>query len=198
MPIVTKSELADILLISRARISQFLKMGLPERDDGRIDLDAALHWVARNIEPDALGGASVVASELLRGQRARPAATSRPSSRSWAKGAPPNPPGFAVLDKIAAPTDRTAVLSLLVALTQIGAKASIAAHAAGAERSLAERTGQIMTALFSNFIEGFVTDHDMLDPAELTFPHQSTFDEVNWPALGPPGEFARPITQSAD
>ena len=101
MPLVSKSEFAQTLRVSRARVSQYVKQGLPVRPDGLLDLDEALNWVTRNVEPDADGGgASVVASELLRGRAARPAL-----GRSRAKVAPPLPPFFKSLEKIESPTD---------------------------------------------------------------------------------------------
>src|SRR3954447_8349952 len=42
---VTKSGLSRRLNISRARVTQLITEGLPVREDGKIDLDAALAWV---------------------------------------------------------------------------------------------------------------------------------------------------------
>ena len=49
MMVVTKSQLADHLGVSRARVSQYIKMGMPEMADGRIHFEAALFWVRHNI-----------------------------------------------------------------------------------------------------------------------------------------------------
>ncbi|KAF0134893.1 MAG: hypothetical protein FD148_793 [Methylocystaceae bacterium] len=186
MATITKSELGIELAVTKGRISQYLREGMPALGDGRLDRDEALNWLAKN----NLGTACDRARALLRGE-----ATERKTTKSNPKrksAAPPTPPGFAVLDLIDARTDRMAVLALLVALTQIGAKASIAAHAAGAERSIAERTGQIMTALFANFIEGYVGDLGILDPKDLAFPHPRNFDQVAWDKFGGPGAMALP------
>ena len=43
--IITKAELARRLGISKARISQLAKRGLPVRDDGKLDLTVALNWI---------------------------------------------------------------------------------------------------------------------------------------------------------
>ena len=41
--VVTKAQLADHLGISRARISQYITMGMPVTADGRIILEPALY-----------------------------------------------------------------------------------------------------------------------------------------------------------
>ena len=44
-----KSQLADHLGVSRARVSQYIAMGMPEMSDGRIHFEAALYWIRANI-----------------------------------------------------------------------------------------------------------------------------------------------------
>jgi hypothetical protein len=55
-PIVTKAELSRMLNVSRARVSQFVQLGMPVRDDGRVGTVVALQWVVRNIMPPDTGG----------------------------------------------------------------------------------------------------------------------------------------------
>lgn len=43
--IVNKTQLAALLGLTKGRITQFVKAGLPVRPDGKLDLDAALAWV---------------------------------------------------------------------------------------------------------------------------------------------------------
>jgi phage terminase Nu1 subunit (DNA packaging protein) len=50
--IVTKSELADELGVSRPRISQFVALGMPVRLDGRVDLQSACEWVLDNLDSE--------------------------------------------------------------------------------------------------------------------------------------------------
>lgn len=69
MAIVTKSELAKTLGISRGRVTQFLTAGMPTRADGKIDRDVALNWLIKN----NLGDAGVRAATLLRGGAAKSA-----------------------------------------------------------------------------------------------------------------------------
>ena len=47
--VVTKSQLADHFGVSRARVSQYIKMGMPKMADDRIHFEAALYWIRRNI-----------------------------------------------------------------------------------------------------------------------------------------------------
>lgn len=48
MTIITKAGLAAELGVSKARVSQYVQRGLPQRADGRLDRDAALRWLKRN------------------------------------------------------------------------------------------------------------------------------------------------------
>lgn len=47
MTITTKAALADELGISRARVSQYVRDGLPVRSDGKLNRDEALNWLNR-------------------------------------------------------------------------------------------------------------------------------------------------------
>ena len=49
MTITTKAALADELGVTRARVSQYVKQGLPVRSDGKLDRDVALNWLNRNV-----------------------------------------------------------------------------------------------------------------------------------------------------
>lgn len=55
MTVVSKAALAVELGISKARVSQYVKAGLPVRSDGRLDREAAVKWVADN-HADRLNG----------------------------------------------------------------------------------------------------------------------------------------------
>jgi hypothetical protein len=50
--VITKSKLAKELKISRARVSQYVRLGLPVRRDGRLDRQHVLHWIRQNISPE--------------------------------------------------------------------------------------------------------------------------------------------------
>lgn len=58
MEIITKTQLAGELKISRARVSQLVKKGMPCRSDGKVDRTRALAWVAHNLS--SLGGGWLV------------------------------------------------------------------------------------------------------------------------------------------
>src|SRR3954470_24669975 len=45
MTLTTKAALADELGITRARISQYVKSGMPVRGDGKLDRAVALNWI---------------------------------------------------------------------------------------------------------------------------------------------------------
>jgi phage terminase Nu1 subunit (DNA packaging protein) len=68
-PIISKATLAEMLGISRPRVSQFCQQGMPVRPDGRLDRIAALTWISRNIMPSLEGrGAAEEAFALLYGE----------------------------------------------------------------------------------------------------------------------------------
>ena len=51
MDAITKSELARRLKISKPRVSQLVKAGMPVLADGRVDAVAACDWIARRVDP---------------------------------------------------------------------------------------------------------------------------------------------------
>lgn len=80
----TKTAFAERVGLSKGRISQLIAEGLPVRADGRIDVDAGLAWMERNLDPSrrnrggtAGGPGSVTIAEakrmhlLVQVQRAR-------------------------------------------------------------------------------------------------------------------------------
>ena len=48
MAITTKAALAAELRISKARVSQYVKAGMPVRSDGKLNREEALRWVSTN------------------------------------------------------------------------------------------------------------------------------------------------------
>ena len=66
MTIIRKTDLAHHLGVSTARVSQWVRAGMPVRSDGRVALESALSWVQNHVD---------------RGRTAtRPAATARPDA----------------------------------------------------------------------------------------------------------------------
>jgi transcriptional regulator with XRE-family HTH domain len=63
--IVSKSELAEELGISRSRVSKLISGGLPVRPDCRIDLRAAREWVLGSLLPGRMNTARTNAIEIL-------------------------------------------------------------------------------------------------------------------------------------
>lgn len=64
--IITKAELATLLGVSRPRVSQLVRDGLPVRADGKLDREAALGWLRRYATSwrlyEAAGGKEVALS----------------------------------------------------------------------------------------------------------------------------------------
>jgi len=48
MPVTTKSALAAELGISKARVSQYVKRGMPVLPDGKLDRERALRWIVKS------------------------------------------------------------------------------------------------------------------------------------------------------
>jgi phage terminase Nu1 subunit (DNA packaging protein) len=76
--IITKGDLAARLGVSRPRVSQLVAQGLPVREDGRVELESALSWIAEHTDRSRNVG------------RARPAATS-PRTPGQAAASLPGP-----------------------------------------------------------------------------------------------------------
>ena len=51
--IISKLEFSGKLGVTPGRISQFLKSGMPEREDGALDFEVCLKWVTANISSEA-------------------------------------------------------------------------------------------------------------------------------------------------
>lgn len=74
MAVISKSQLADELGVSRARISQYLNEGLPTLSNGKLNREQALNWITGNIIPvdHETDRGTVRASRLLNGAAAQP------------------------------------------------------------------------------------------------------------------------------
>ena len=48
--VITKTQLAQQLGLTQARISQYLKSGMPERPDGKLDAVSALAWIESHVD----------------------------------------------------------------------------------------------------------------------------------------------------
>jgi hypothetical protein len=72
--IISKAQLSRLLDISKARVSQLVTLGLPVRDDGKIDRATALSWIKRNTwhGNDPSRGALVGAQRALGEKQASP------------------------------------------------------------------------------------------------------------------------------
>src|SRR4051794_17478814 len=66
MTITTKAGLAAELGISKARVSQYVKRGLPVLTSGKLDREQALHWITRNTYYTLSSHGSTRARQLIR------------------------------------------------------------------------------------------------------------------------------------
>ncbi|GEM_PF-2508854 len=71
MTVITKAELARELRISKARVSQYVAQGLPALENGRLDREAALAWIADNVEPGRAPGRGAWRAAGLAGAHSR-------------------------------------------------------------------------------------------------------------------------------
>jgi hypothetical protein len=105
------------------------------------------------------------------------------------------PAPFVALKKTSNPADAMMVLGLLEMHQRVGALASLAAHSAGAERAVAERTGEIMSTLFAQSATRLLAAHGIepaaSDPDAMTWPHSDTFDQVDWGEINAPTQILR-------
>lgn len=151
MIVISKSQLAGELGISRARVSQYVKEGLPIRKDGKIDRESALNWIARNIVPadvDEDKGA-MRAGRLANG----------PARQDFSKG-PPVPwlqPVHDAEDRF----DKGVLFAVLAMARKIEALAAMAAHDAGAPAAIAKLAGEIMAVAFVEQACEFMVENDI-------------------------------------
>jgi len=67
--IITKADLAARLGVSRPRISQLVAQGLPVREDGRVELEPALAWIAEHTDRSRNVGRTRPAASVPQTQR---------------------------------------------------------------------------------------------------------------------------------
>jgi hypothetical protein len=78
MAITTKAALAAELKISKARVSQYVKAGLPVRSDGKLNREDALNWINRTQLSQTYEDKGVVRARKLAEKRAEPKQSSTP------------------------------------------------------------------------------------------------------------------------
>lgn len=71
MAITTKAALAAELKISKARVSQYVKAGLPVRSDGKLNREDALNWINRTQLSQTYEDKGVVRARKLAADRPR-------------------------------------------------------------------------------------------------------------------------------
>jgi phage terminase Nu1 subunit (DNA packaging protein) len=63
-PIISKAQLAQMLNVSKPRVSQFVQLGMPVRADRQLDTAVVLRWITANIMPPVDGGGVVREARL--------------------------------------------------------------------------------------------------------------------------------------
>ncbi|GJD36768.1 hypothetical protein [Methylobacterium aerolatum] len=71
MAITTKAALAAELKISKARVSQYVKAGMPVRSDGKLNREQALNWINRTQASQTVQDKGVVRARQLAPDRPR-------------------------------------------------------------------------------------------------------------------------------
>jgi hypothetical protein len=155
MTIISKSALAAELNISRARVAQYEKRGLPIRSDGKIDREKAIEWIASNIVPDSAsttkGGAR--AAQIMEGNAAQPN-----------------------------PIDQVAALVLRLIALKIGSIVSVAAHEAGASVEIAKQAGELAFARYVDAASQLLVETGLSQTADLAVP-VDLVERVDWTKL---------------
>lgn len=176
MTTITKAALAAELGISKARVSQYCKDGLPVLSTGKLDRDAALNWIKANVKAGAtrLNGA---AAALRANVQAPPAAAPITDP----------PAGFEALRYARDDRDAATVILGLSLIYRMPAIAAAVAAEAGAPRDLAGRiAGGMTVAIMDEFaghcralgIPPFSADPDpaIFDPDTFAAPDWSELD----------------------
>lgn len=127
---VSKAELARLLGISKARVSQLIKCGLPIEADGRVKREIALNWISHNTSQKTHRENSTYSKAMrVRTPKAE------------------NPLAFA--DAIADPLQRGMVMGAVQMAYDAGAIAALGAFEAGAPLRLAYQISiQVRTSMF--------------------------------------------------
>jgi len=137
MTIISKSALAAELGISPARVSQYLKSGMPERADGRLDRETALSWIAANIPggDDPGRGAALAAEKVRKRSQRRNRAVANPLRV-------PPPPFLQPVDECSNPFEQGFLLAVLTMHRELFTIGALAAFEVGATAEAAEEAGK--------------------------------------------------------
>lgn len=139
MAVISKSQLADELGVSRARVSQYVNEGLPTLSSGKLDRDAALNWITGNIIPVDYESdkGTMRAARLLKGDEAAVNYSSGPPV-GWLRP----------VHEAENPFDKGVLFAMLTLVRDIGAIAAVAAHDAGATIATAKMVESTMAVMF--------------------------------------------------
>lgn len=144
MTIITKAALADELSISRPRVSQYVKAGLPVRADGRLNRADALNWLKSN----ALGLNSFADRGVNRAGRLAKGAQAKPERRSERKPQPaPTASDLDLRDVLVALLDRVEAVVAFAVLAAEGPPETAYAAAGIARAEMFEAASELALTL---------------------------------------------------
>jgi hypothetical protein len=164
MAITTKSALAAELRITKPRVSQYVKRGLPVRKDGKLNRDQALNWLNQN----QLG---VIGEDRGANRAARLVKECRPRKQKTASQAGPA---------------EMAIDALSLIVREIGAFAARMAIEFGAPLKTAYALDSAVCIEAGNIAERYLTSKGIPDFAAgwtLLEMQGLTIVEPDWPAL---------------
>ena len=144
MTIITKAALADELSISRPRVSQYVKAGLPVRSDGRLNRADALNWLKSN----ALGLNSFADRGVNRAGRLAKGAMAKPERRPERKPQPePTARDLDLRDVLIAMLDRIEAVVAFAVLAAEGSPETAYAAAGIARAEMFEAASDLALTL---------------------------------------------------
>ncbi|SER58285.1 hypothetical protein SAMN05216548_12710 [Faunimonas pinastri] len=146
MTVITKAALAAELRVSKPRISQYCKRGLPVRGDGKIDREAALNWINRYCvsQTSADKGANR-AQRIVREGGVKPATPKQSGRSKPMPGLPKSVPhGLEPVDDCFNPFDQGALAVGMSLAYRTAGNATVVAVMAGAPMKIAYTIERLM------------------------------------------------------
>lgn len=187
MTIITKASLAAELGVTKPRISQYIKAGMPVRPDGRLDREAVLNWLERYSvsQTDADKGANR-AHRLAREARNRGGGRLTPPPQPAYHGAkPPTPRCFHSLERLVSePGHRLIGYALIGLALRIPANAATFAVRCGLPASQAYRLRMLMMLSIMQEVDEDLSSMGIIDGSSgpLTW-HLPSFMQNDWKHL---------------
>ena len=191
MTIVTKAGLAAELDVTRTRVSQYVKMGMPVRRDGRVDREQALHWIANQFAPatgedkGAVRAYKLLQDGMVRSRQGRRHGhREQTTSRAYAgNGAGmPECPIVRQAKRFSNPVDAGVVVGVLALAYRVPALAAVLAVGAGAPMRSAFALYSAMIVAIARAADEIVEDIGVCPADKMGFT-SAGFDLPAWDYL---------------